>query len=258
MIAIFVSSILLAGCGDTTEKNNRNNQDEIPIMIEAKLEVPEKAEVGSDVVLAVAVTQGGDVVEDANEVKFEIWKDGQKEESEMVDANLSENGKYISNYTFNDNGIYHVQSHVTARNMHTMPEKTIQIGDVEAYQEHTDGSGEDSASQNEHAEGSDEHSHHHDSDVSIHLNTPEHMNTNEPTSLVVQIEKGQQPLLKANVRLEIFQEASNPVWANMEEAVNGEYKIEHQFPSSGKYTIRVHVTNDEGLHEHTEIEVNVH
>ena len=245
VIAVFMISILLAGCNDTSQKNNSNNQDEVPQMIEANLNVPDKAEMGEEVALAVTVTQGKDYVEDANEVKFEIWKEGEKNSSELIEANHTEKGKYISNYKFLENGIFHVQSHVTARNMHTMPEMTIQIGDEAAHHEH--------------AEGSDEHSQdHHDSDVTIHLDTPEHVNTTEPTSLSVHIEKQQQPLMKANVRFEIFQEASNPAWVDTKEAANGEYKADYQFPSSGKYTVRIHVTNDEGLHEHTEVEVNVH
>jgi len=235
-------SILIAGCGNTSQKKDSSNQEEIPTMIEAALDVPENAEIGNEVSLAVTVKQGKDFVDDATEVKFEIWKDGQKNASEMVEANHAEKGKYINTYKFQENGSYHVQSHVTARDMHTMPEKTIQIGDVEAHQEH--------------AEGKDEHNHH-DSDVAIHINKPEQINTNERTLFVVQLEKEQQPLTKANVKLEISQEGSNPAWVDLDEAENGEYKSEYEFQSSGKYTITVHVTNNKGLHEHTEVEVNV-
>lgn len=244
MIALFMCSILIAGCGNTSQKKDSSNQEEIPTMIEAALDVPEKAEIGDEVSLAVTVKQGKDFVDDATEVKFEIWKDGQKNASEMVEANQAEKGNYTNTYKFQENGIYHVQSHVTARDMHTMPEKTIQIGDVEAHHEH--------------AEDSDEHNNHHDSDVAIHLKTPDQINTNERIPFVVHIEKEQQPLTKANVKLEISQEASNPAWVNLDEAENGEYKSEYEFQSSGKYTITVHVTNNEGLHEHTEVEVKVH
>lgn len=243
IIAIFIVSFLLAGCGDTGQKNNSKNQDVVPVMIEANLDVPEKAEIGEEVSLAVAVTQGKDFVDDANEVKFEIWQEGQKNSSEMIEAKYSEKGRYNINYKFLENGIYHVQSHVTARNMHTMPEATIQIGNV----------------QHEHADGSAEHEHsdHHDSEVLIQLDTPEQMSTKEETSLIVQIKKEEQPLTKANVRLEIFQGDSNPAWVDMEEGKNGEYRTKYQFPTSGKYTVRIHVQNDEGLHEHTEVEVNI-
>ena len=251
MIALFMCSILIAGCGDTSQKKDSSNQEEVPTMIEAALDVPEKAEIGDEISLAVTVTQGKDFVNDATEVKFEIWQEGLKNNSEKVEANYSENGIYTIGYSFPENGIYHVQSHVTARNMHTMPEKTIQIGDVEAQHEHAEGA------DNKHAEGTDEHSHH-ESDVSIHLNTPEHVNKNESTALSVHLEKEQQPLTKANVRLEIFQDESNPAWVDTEEAAKGEYKATYQFPTDGKYTVRIHVQNDEGLHEHTEIEVNVH
>lgn len=245
MIAIFMSSILLAGCGETTQKNNADKQDEVPTAIDAVLDIPEKGKLEEEIALAVTVTQGKDFVEDANEVEFEIWKDGQKNASEMIEAKHTEKGKYVANYTFPEDGIYNVQSHVTARDMHTMPNKSIQIGDVEA-------------GQHEHAEGSDEHSHdHHPSDVSIHLEKPDHIQTDVQTNLAVHLEKAEQPLTKANVRLEIFQQGANPAWVDVEEAEQGEYKTNYQFPAKGKYTVRVHVKNDEGLHEHTEVEVTV-
>lgn len=239
---ISTSLLLLAGCGET-KQNEEQEEAAVPEIIAADLAVPEKAEVGEEVTLAVTVTQGEEAVEDANEVKFEIWMEGAKDSSELVVANHTENGKYEAAYTFLENGVFNVQSHVTARDMHTMPTKKLQVGKVEAEHEgHAEGSGAE---------------HHHDGDVSIHLQKPEHVRANEKTDLAVHVQDHNEPLLKAEVRLEIFQKGQNPAWIKMTEGTNGEYKTDYSFPASGDYIVRIHVENDEGLHEHTEVEVTV-
>lgn len=126
-------------------------------------------------------------------------------------------------------------------NQEEVPKESIQIGDVEK-------------GQHKHAENSDGHHH---SDVSIHLEKPESIQTDQLTELVVHLKKADQPISKANVRLEIFQQGSNPTWVDMEEDNNGEYKTKYPFTISGKYTVRVHVKDEEGLHEHSEVEVTV-
>lgn len=242
-LAIICTSILLlAGCGANSQKDNGTDA-ELPAIIEADLALPEKAEIAEEVPFAVTVKQGEEFVEDAREVKFEIWKDGAKDSSTLVEAKHEEKGKYAASYSFPENGLYHVQSHVTARDMHTMPTKQIQVGQVK---EDHHGDHEESA----------DHEHHH-GDVSIHLQTPEIVKANEQAELAVHLQKENEPLVKAHVRLEIFQKGSNPEWVDMTEGTNGEYKADYTFPASGDYFVRVHVENDEGLHEHTEVEISV-
>ncbi|MCF6409431.1 FixH family protein [Pseudalkalibacillus salsuginis] len=71
------------------------------------------------------VTQGNEQVNDADEVEFEIWKDGSKKESIMLEAKNEGKGVYSVEYAFEEEGEYVVQSHVTARDMHTMPTKKV-------------------------------------------------------------------------------------------------------------------------------------
>ncbi len=71
------------------------------------------------------VTQGDEQVNDADEVEFEIWKDGSKKESIMLEAKNEGEGVYSVEYAFEEEGEYVVQSHVTARDMHTMPTKKV-------------------------------------------------------------------------------------------------------------------------------------
>lgn len=97
--------------------------------IEVELQVPEKGKVNEPIEISATVTQGDELVADADEVIFEIWKDGNKEECEMIGYDFHENGTYSIVTTFTDEGVFHVQVHVTARRMHVMPTKQITIGD---------------------------------------------------------------------------------------------------------------------------------
>lgn len=120
-----LAALTLSGCG-TNEDENSTMADEISGIVEVDLSVPKTAKVGEEVVFTVAVTQNGQVVKDADEVKFEV-KNLSSGEKEMIDASLNEVKQYEVMYTFLKKGIYDVTSHVTARDMHTMPTKQVAI-----------------------------------------------------------------------------------------------------------------------------------
>ncbi|MBP2240401.1 hypothetical protein J2Z40_000956 [Cytobacillus eiseniae] len=242
MVSIFAVLLMLAGCSDK-EIEKDTSKEEVPQILEAAIEIPETGELDEEIMLSVHVTQGEEPVEDASEVKFEIWKDGLKDQSEMVEASHTENGQYSVGHSFKENGKYHVQSHVTARNMHTMPTESIQIGEVEEDAHHSDNQ-------------TNEESHHH-GDVTIHLEKPDAIQSNEQIPLSVHLQKGEEPLNKARVRLEISQNGSTPVWVELEEKNEGEYLGDYSFPSSGTFLVKIHVNNDEGLHEHSEVELDI-
>ncbi|MCP3761615.1 FixH family protein [Domibacillus sp. A3M-37] len=122
MILVF----MLAAC--TPKEEQAENQPPVPI--EAALSLPEKADLNEEVTISTVVTQDGEPVDDADEVKYEIWKEGLKEDSEMLDAVSEGDGFYTVEKMFNEEAAYYVQVHVTARNMHTMPKSAIAIGNA--------------------------------------------------------------------------------------------------------------------------------
>ncbi|MDQ0162028.1 FixH family protein [Aeribacillus alveayuensis] len=128
--------LLAAGCAadsdQTSEEKNDQNEasmEEQPQMLEANIIVPEAISPHEEVTMKVEVTQGDEVVDDASEVMFEIWQDD-KENSEMIKAEHEGNGVYSITKQFEQNGIYHVQTHVTARDLHVMPTKQFVVGEV--------------------------------------------------------------------------------------------------------------------------------
>src|SRR5690625_140540 len=77
---IFVCFLVLTACGGS---NGADDLLDESIPIEVELEVPESADPNEEVTFTSIVTQGDDLVDDATEVIYEIWLEGQKEESEM-------------------------------------------------------------------------------------------------------------------------------------------------------------------------------
>ena len=83
MLVSFLA-LLIAACGNSNEDNGAKDDEKLEA-IQAKLDVPEKGEKGETISLSTKVTQGDEDVEDAGEVKYEIWKNDHKEESEMIE-----------------------------------------------------------------------------------------------------------------------------------------------------------------------------
>ena len=74
--------LLLAGCGtDETDSAGTGEQIE-EVMVEFNTE--QQAAVAEEVVLSVSVTQGDEAVEDADEVVYEVWESGDRDNSEMI------------------------------------------------------------------------------------------------------------------------------------------------------------------------------
>lgn len=122
LIAVSSSALaLLVGCGnDSGEEQPSANLLEI---VQADIQAPETVDVGEETDLSVVLTQGNETVEDAFEVVFEIWKDGERNDGVLLDAEHEAEGAYDVVYTFEEDAIYLVQSHVSARDMHVMPKK---------------------------------------------------------------------------------------------------------------------------------------
>jgi YtkA-like len=241
-LALGILALFVSACGNSSGDETADKEKKME-PIEAKLDVPEKSDKGENVGLSVKVTQGDENVEDADEVKYEIWKNGHKDESEMIEAKHEKDGVYTAEKTFDEDGMYTVQVHVTARDMHTMPKAEIAVGKAEV-EEHDE-------------EGGDHHGHH-ESTLSIHLKTPDTIKAEEKADWKVHVENEGKPLEGAELRLEIYKEGQEKhEWVDMTAGEPGEYSVTYAFPESGEYNVQVHVTKGEEIHEHTMQKVEV-
>lgn len=140
--------ISVTGCSPSMSTN------ETPEMVEANILLPGKITLNQPNTLKVQVKQGKKTVDDAEDVEFEIWKSSSKEKSELLKAKHASGGLYEVNKTFKTNGIYFIQTHVTARGLHVMPKKQVVVGILSKKEIQIL---HDSQTQNE----SPEHNHHH-------------------------------------------------------------------------------------------------
>ena len=124
LISMLIATLLLSAC--TANSSQTNN--ETPQIVNAEIMIPGKITIDKESVLGVKLTQGSENVDDAHDVQFEVWKAGSKEVSELIEAQHEKNGIYNVKKTFKEDGIYYVQTHVTARDLHVMPKKPFIVG----------------------------------------------------------------------------------------------------------------------------------
>lgn len=239
VIFVFVVTVLSA-CNGKEVKNEERKDSEVPQAIEVQLEVAEKVNVNEKIDLKAFVAQGEEKVKDADEVEFEVWEEGKKEESKKIKSTNNHDGSYESEVIFEHDGIFNVQVHVTARGLHTMPKKVVQVGESNSTEEH------------------DEHGQHKEG-FGMHFVNPKDVKREEKIELTVHLQNDNIPLEKAKVRYEIWNEdlSEKHEWVDAKESSVGEYKAIYTFVEVGTFQVQIHVENDEGLHEHEEYEIKV-
>lgn len=121
MLMILILGFITAACA-------QEDTEEEPQFLDVQLTAtPEKAEVGEEITFEAKVTYGSEKVEDADEVKFEIWR-SQAENHEKMVIQHDEDGVYKLKKSFSEEGTYYIISHVTARSMHNMPKIEFVVG----------------------------------------------------------------------------------------------------------------------------------
>ncbi|GEN87278.1 FixH family protein [Oceanobacillus sojae] len=148
---------------DTAEKDNDTDSQELSVL-EVDFDVPEHVEVGETIDLTAHVSFEDEPVEDAHEVLFEVWTQGHADDSVKLEGVHQENGTYTASFTFEEEAVYEMYAHTTAREMHIMPLETVIAGDAEPSEE--DAHDEMDHEHHEHGDDGDEHGEHqgHDDD----------------------------------------------------------------------------------------------
>lgn len=242
---LFIFMLLTAGilvaCGDDQQEDNLTDSGELK-ELKVDFAVPETADPGDTVELKAMVTYGDDPVVDAQEVLFEVWETGHKEDGEKIEADNQEDGTYTLDYTFDDEAVYEMYAHTTANGSHVMPKKQIAVGDVEVNNE------EEKEDDQFHTEGFD-----------MEFEELEELIAAEENDLTTHIKMDEKALEKLKVRYEIWpaDKEDQIEWADAEEVEAGEYTGAYTFPEPGTYEIQIHVQDDEDLHEHIIEEVDV-
>jgi hypothetical protein len=256
LVALILFGGIVAGCSN--EKNKTQQNEETPSLefIEVSIKTPEQINLNEDIQIQAIVTQGTDQVDDASEVKFELWKVGQ-EEHEEIEAQHDGKGVYSITKTFSENGQYAVIAHVTARSMHTMPKKEFTVGTPEEEVTHEDhGTKEDTATGHDDSHHEDDHGHH-ESSLKFDFKQDNTFAVNKEVILNTSLTHENAPLTGAKVRYEIIPaDESKKVWLDAKEEGQGIYLAPTTFKEAGTYHVQIHV-NKEEIHEHSVIMIDV-
>ncbi len=151
MALLFIMLFISACTGNTDSADDTTT----PKAVEVEILLPEEISLNEESILKVRLMQDQENVEDAEDVQFEIWKANSQEKSELIEAKYEKEGIYSVKKTFQEDGVYYVQTHVTARGMHVMPKKQFVVGNVS--EEELNALKEEPQTQG----GSQGHSHHH-------------------------------------------------------------------------------------------------
>lgn len=234
IIVLFTLVFGLVACGNE-DANNLELKD-----LGVEFNVPEHIEVGETLELKAIVTYGDEDVTDADDVNFEVWEKGDRDNGKRYDATNNGDGTYTAEVTFDHDGIFEMYAHTTARDLHTMPKREIVVGEGGNYEEVN----EETTFQ---TEGFD-----------IHFMEVEDAKVDEEIELVVHVMLDEEHLADANVRYEIWSNDNEDHrdWIDALET-DGEYVATHTFTEAGIFNIQIHVEDDEDLHEHTQYEIEV-
>lgn len=142
MLIVGICLLFLAACGHSNDdqtgsadSDKKAEESLKPLNVDILTE-SDAFQPGKEGTIKIKVTKGDETVSDADDVQFEIWKDGHKDDSKKHEPENKGDGIYALSHTFNKKGIYHVITHVTARSNHTMPEKELKVGDVKKTAKH--------------------------------------------------------------------------------------------------------------------------
>jgi hypothetical protein len=118
-LLLLISSLFLAAACSRAESHPEHTIDvSAPLEVELKVE-PDNIKTDDTATFSLTVKQADKPVDDANEVKFEIWPKGQ-DDHEFVTAENKGSGVYAIEKKFAAAGVYYVMYHVTARDFHSM------------------------------------------------------------------------------------------------------------------------------------------
>ncbi|WP_204524687.1 FixH family protein [Litchfieldia alkalitelluris] len=253
LILFILLCLLLVGCNSNSDNIQNDVVELLPLNVVIEI-VPEEILPNEPVTFNAYVTHGDEGVEDANEVKFQIWEKGKEDQDEYIDGIHKGEGLYSIEKTFDHDGIFYVVAHVTARDMHNMPKQEFVVGkgEVEADTEN------ETKTEKETGHSHDDHHHGDHSDKQVTFNFSPHESTaGEETKLTVVIQEEEKQLSEATISFEVWKgEADKHEYIKAAEAVPGTYVANYTFPEKGRYEIRIHLEKGE-LHDHEEYSVEV-
>ncbi|WP_429844132.1 FixH family protein [Brevibacillus sp. FIR094] len=243
--------LLLAACGKENEQQALLPGS--PVEAAFTLE-PKELVAGDTVTFSVKVTQDGQHVDDAKEVKFEWWKDGQ-EKHETIPASLQGEGVYTAQQTISEPGSYFVYYHVTARDFHNMQKTPFTVNSKAGETPGATPSAPSADAGQSHDHGAADHAN--GEAVDYHFSPADNIQVATPAALTVHLMKDNKALDKATVKFEFWRGTDQKhSFVDATETAAGQYEGNVQFPTAGDYTVKVHVEKGD-IHDHKDFSLSI-
>jgi hypothetical protein len=122
---ILLLGILVSGC---TTKTSETDENGFLSHLTVDLHLPKQLELGSKSDFSVEVFKNSRPFERAEQAEFIFWPEGNKEEAITVKTTESSPGVYSVSHSVTKEGIYLVQSRISAKNEKVLPIKRFAVG----------------------------------------------------------------------------------------------------------------------------------
>ncbi len=126
MFSLVAVPALLFGCNEEPEVDTIDS-GVMPQEVIVDIQTPEAVNANEVIDLVAKVTQAGEAVDDGS-VEFEVWESGLRDQGQMIEGALDQDGVYTAQFTFEHDGIYYLFAHTNARGFHVMPKQKIVVG----------------------------------------------------------------------------------------------------------------------------------
>ncbi|WP_255298467.1 FixH family protein [Brevibacillus dissolubilis] len=127
LLWIFLFGLFLTACSVDQEAVQLYRQEK-PIDIE--ITVPNPIVLNQPQIFTAVLRQDGSAVDDAEDVRFMIWKEGSTSPHDTMAASNAGNGTYTVEKTIDGDGVYYVKVQASADGSKVMPTKRFIVGDI--------------------------------------------------------------------------------------------------------------------------------
>lgn len=116
-------AVFLSGCAAG------NPEARLAEPLETYIYLPESISADIPETFTVHVTENGELLETADDITIEVWQEA-AEESQWIEAQSSEAGVYTAEASFEEEGLYYIQAHVSSGDVSSMPVKSFTVGEL--------------------------------------------------------------------------------------------------------------------------------
>jgi hypothetical protein len=129
-IFIFFVFILLFSLSACSLKEDVEELYEKETPLEAEIITPDSFSKNKEETIKVVLTQDSKIVENADYVHFEIWKQDGSVHYDMEQANENGKGTYSLSKSFDQDGLYFIQVHASSNGSIIIPQKQFIVGEL--------------------------------------------------------------------------------------------------------------------------------